>query len=126
MKKIAALLIAIVLGLMLFASSPTQSQEQKGQGQKDKLLRKANKIANHYIVVLDDAVVGEKGMFSIAPYIAEDMAAQHGGKVGHVYQHALNGFSVEMSEKEAEALSQDYRVAYVEEDGMMYATATQP
>ena len=120
MKKIAALLVLVVLGLMMFASSSTRSQ-----GQKDKLLRKANKIANHYIVVLDDAVVGEKGMFSIAPYIAEDMAAQHGGKVKHVYQHALNGFSVEMSEKEAEALSQDYRVAYVEEDGMMYATATQ-
>jgi subtilisin family serine protease len=30
-----------------------------------------------------------------------------------------------MSEKEAEALSQDFRVKFVEEDGMMYATATQ-
>jgi subtilisin family serine protease len=120
MKKIAALLVVIVLGLMVFASSPTRSQ-----GQKDKLLRKANRIANHYIVVLDDAVVGERGMYSIAPYIAEDLASRHGGKVGHIYKHALNGFSVEMSEKEAEALSQDYRVAYVEEDGMMYATATQ-
>jgi subtilisin family serine protease len=120
MKKIAALLVVIVLGLMVFASSPTRSQ-----GQKDKLLRKANRIANHYIVVLDDAVVGERGMYSIAPYIAEDMATRHGGKVGYIYKDALNGFSVEMSEKEAEALSQDFRVAYVEEDGMMYATATQ-
>lgn len=120
MKKIAALLGVIILGLMVFASSPTRSQ-----GHNNKLLRQADKIANHYIVVLDDAVVGEKGAYSIAPYIAEDMASSYSGKVEHVYQHALNGFSVEMSEKDAEALSQDFRVKFVEEDGMMYATATQ-
>jgi subtilisin family serine protease len=42
-----------------------------------------------------------------------------------VYKHALNGFSVEMSEADAEAMSQDYRVAFVEEDGIMTADATQ-
>jgi subtilisin family serine protease len=42
-----------------------------------------------------------------------------------VYKHALNGFSVEMSEADAEAMSQDYRVALVEEDGIMTADATQ-
>ena len=118
MKKIAALLVLIVLGLMAFGST-------RSQGRQDKLLRKANKIANHYIVVLDDAVVGERGVYSIAPYIAEDMASRHRGKVGHIYKHALNGFSVEMSEAEAEALSQDFRVKFVEEDGVMEAIATQ-
>jgi subtilisin family serine protease len=120
MKKIAALLGVIILGLMVFASSSTRSQERK-----DKLLRTANKIANKYIVVLDDAVVGEKGAFSIAPYIAEDMASSYHAKVDHIYQHALNGFSAEMSEKDAEALSQDFRVKFVEEDGVMEASATQ-
>src|SRR5688572_20676674 len=118
MKKIAALLVLIVLALMAFGST-------RSQGRQDKLHRKANKIANQYIVVLDDAVVGERGAYSIAPYIAEDMASRHGGKVGHVYKHALNGFSVEMSEAQAEALSQDFRVKFVEEDGVMEAIATQ-
>jgi hypothetical protein len=118
MKKIAALLVLIVLGLMAFGST-------RSQGRQDKLHRKANKIANQYIVVLDDAVVGERGEYSIAPYIAEDMASRHRGKVGHVYKHALNGFSIEMSEAEAEALSQDFRVKFVEEDGVMEAIATQ-
>lgn len=120
MKKIAALLVVTVLGVMAFVSTPTRSQIQK-----NKLLRTDNKIANHYIVVLDDAVVGEKGMYSIAPYVAEEMATRHSGKVEHVFRNALNGFSMEMSEKGAEALSQDYRVKFVEEDGMMYATTTQ-
>jgi aqualysin 1 len=120
MKKIAALLVVIVLGFMIFGSRPSRSQEAK-----DKLHRKANKIANHYIVVLDDAVVGEKGLYSITPYIADELAIRHSGKVGHVYKNALNGFSIEMSEKEAEALSLDYRVKFVEEDGVMEAIATQ-
>lgn len=120
MKKTIGLLVVTVLAVMVVASGPTKSQ-----GSKNKLLRKANKIANHYIVVLDDAVVGEKGMYSIAPYIADDMAARHGGKIGHVYKNALNGFSVEMSEKEAEALSEDFRVKFVEEDGVMEANTTQ-
>jgi subtilisin family serine protease len=41
------------------------------------------------------------------------------------YQHALNGFAVEMSPEDAEALSQDFRVQYVEEDGVVTLDATQ-
>ncbi len=105
---------------MMFASFPTRSQ-----GQKDKLRKNPNKIANQYIVVLDDSVVGEKGAYSISPYVADDLAARHRGKVKRVYQHALNGFAVEMSEADAEAMAKDFRVAYVEEDGVMTADATQ-
>jgi len=42
-----------------------------------------------------------------------------------VYKHALNGFSMEMSESDAEAMAQDYRVLFVEEDGVMTADTTQ-
>jgi subtilisin family serine protease len=104
----------------MFASFPTRSH-----GQKNKLHRNSNKIPNHYIVVLDDLVVGEKGAYSISAYVADDLAARHRGKVQRVYQHAINGFAVEMSEADAEALSKDFRVAYVEEDGVMTADATQ-
>ncbi len=120
MKKLAVFLTVTVLGLMAFASAPTQSQRQN-----DKLHKKANKIANSYIVVLDDSVVGEKGEYSIAPYIADEIAANHRGKIKHVYKHALNGFAIEMSEAEAEAVSQDFRVKFVEEDQVMTADVTQ-
>ena len=62
-----------------------------------KLRKNSNKIENNYIVVLDDTVIGEKGKFSIAPYIASEMAETHRGKLKHVYQHAINGFAIEMS-----------------------------
>ncbi len=108
-----------MLCLVIFATVSTRSQG------KSKLHRKANKIQNNYIVVLDDAVIGDRGPYSIAPYMAADMARLYRGKIKHVYQHALNGFAIEMSEADAEALSQDYRVQYVEEDGPVTATTTQ-
>ena len=121
MKKVCALLIFVGLCAAVFVSSPTANS----QGRKDKLRKNKNKVENNYIVVLDDNWIGEKGIFSIAPYIAAEMSAMHKGQLKHVYQHAINGFAVEMTPEEAEALSNDYRVAYVEEDGLVTADATQ-
>jgi subtilisin family serine protease len=120
MRKVCALLLFVGLGAALLFSFPG-----KTQGKKDKLRKNANKIENNYIVVLNDDVVGEKGRFSIAPYVASEMAETHRGKLKHVYQNAINGFAVEMTEAEAEALSDDFRVAYVEEDGIVTADITQ-
>ena len=66
MKKVFALLVFAGLCAAVFLSSPTASS----QGRKDKLRKNANKIENNYIVVLDDSWVGERGRFSIAPYVA--------------------------------------------------------
>lgn len=120
MKKLALLIVAALLGSVLLVSSPVSSQ-----GWKEKVRKNAKKIENNYVVVLDDSVVGERGDYSIAGYMAEDMARAYRGKLKHVYKHAINGFSVEMSEADAEAMAQDYRVLFVEEDGVMTADATQ-
>jgi subtilisin family serine protease len=120
MKKFFMVVAVALVSLMMFASIPTRSQGRKGQ-----ILRKEKKIQNQYIVVLDDSVVGERGPYSIASYVANDMASRYGGKLQHVYQHALNGFSVQMTEAQAEALRQDFRVKFVEEDGVVTANTTQ-
>jgi subtilisin family serine protease len=120
MKKICALLVLAGLCAMVFVSAPVRTQAKK-----DKFRKNANKIENSYIVVLDDEVVGEKGLMSIAPYIASELAVTHKGKLKHIYQNAVNGFAVEMTEADAEALSQDFRVKFVEEDGVVTADATQ-
>jgi len=120
MRKIFALLVLAGLCAALFVSAPVRTQAKK-----DKLRKSENKIENHYIVVLDDEIVGEKGPFSIAPYIASELTTNHKGKLKQVFQNALNGFAVEMSEADAEALSQDFRVKYVEEDAIVTLDATQ-
>src|SRR5436190_4596245 len=120
MKKLALLTVVALFCGVLFLTSPAGSQ-----GNKEKVRKNAKKIENNYIVVLDDSVVGERGDYSIAGYMADDMARIYRGKLKHVYKHALNGFSMEMSESDAEAMAQDYRVLFVEEDGVMTADATQ-
>ena len=127
MKKVCALLVFVGLCTAVFLSTPVSSQDGRGGKGTElaKLRKNANRIENSYIVVLDDAVVGERGIFSIAPYIASELATTHRGKLKFVYQHALNGFAVEMSAEDAERLSQDFRVKFVEEDGTVTADATQ-
>lgn len=120
MKKLALFIVAALLGSVLFFSSPASSQ-----GWKEKVRKSAKKIENNYVVVFDDSVIGERGDYSIAEYMAEDMARNYRGKLKHVYKHALNGFSVEMSEEDAEKMAQDYRVLFVEEDGIFTTDATQ-
>jgi subtilisin family serine protease len=120
MNKFCAFLVLAGLCITILIVSPARSQ-----GNKNKLRKNSQKIENSYIVVLDEDVVGPRGLYSIAPYVASEMAATHRGEIRHVYQSALNGFAVQMSAEDAERLSQDFRVKYVEEDGVVTADVTQ-
>jgi subtilisin family serine protease len=120
MKKVLALVVFAGLCIAAVLSSPPA-----GKAKNDKMRKSANKIENSYIVVLDNNVIGEQGTFSIAPYVADELSNSYNGKLKHLYQNAINGFAVEMSPEMAERLSQDFRVAYVEEDGIMMADTTQ-
>ena len=119
MKKVFAFLVLAGLCATVLFTAPVRSQK------KDKIRKSSHKIENNYIVVLNNAVVGEEGLYSISPYIAEELAATHNGKLKHVYKNALNGFALEMSPADAERLSDDFRVAYVEEDAVISLDATQ-
>jgi subtilisin family serine protease len=59
------------------------------------------------------------------PEVAQELARAHGGSVTAVYQHALRGFAVELTEQQAARLADDSRVEYVEPDQVFEATATQ-
>ncbi|HEX8707915.1 MAG TPA: S8 family peptidase [Pyrinomonadaceae bacterium] len=120
MRKFLALLAVVALCAMALVSGPV-----RGQGPGNKLRKNERKVAGSYIVVLEDFAAGPKGELSAAPSVAADLAASYGGRIKHIYKHAVSGFSVQMSEAEAAALSQDYRVKYVEEDGLVQATTVQ-
>src|SRR5262249_31734597 len=51
--------------------------------------------------------------------MVEELARAHKGTMERVYKHSIKGFSAQMTEAEAKALSLDPRVKYVEEDGVM-------
>jgi subtilisin family serine protease len=90
-------------------------------------------IRGQYIVVLkDDAATLEQSADKRSERAvdvltqAADMSLAYGLQVDRVYQHALRGFVVRgASETAIERLLWDDRVAFVEEDGMVYLDATQ-
>ncbi|GAA0971002.1 serine protease [Acrocarpospora macrocephala] len=69
-------------------------------------------IEGSYIVVLKDLERGGAGVRAVG----ESLASQYGGQVARTYGHALQGFSVTMSEADAERLAADPAVSYVEQN----------
>ncbi|HEY0701059.1 MAG TPA: protease inhibitor I9 family protein, partial [Micromonospora sp.] len=77
----------------------------------------ATAVADSYIVVLKDSVVGRVGQaHATVAAKAADLAEAHGATVKDVWGDALNGFSVRAPEKVAKRLAADPAVAYVEQD----------
>ncbi len=69
-----------------------------------------------YIVVLHDSEESPAAA-------ASGIAAQVGGQVGFVYQHALKGFSIQVPAQAVAALERNPKVKYVEPDAARYAFA---
>jgi len=79
-------------------------------------------IDGSYIVALKDtAAVREKGVTTRARALSD----RHDGRLGHVFQRSLRGFSVAMNEQDARKLAADPDVAYVEQNQVMRATDVQ-
>src|SRR3990170_4175007 len=79
----------------------------------------AEPVADSYIVVLKNVPADR------VPEHAQELARSHGGTLGYVYQHALTGFSGELTAAEAEKLARHPRVELLEPDQLVQASATQ-
>ena len=105
--------------LLSLASSNLTAQTEKPRGPEPKLLRVGNAIKGKYIVVLKSNV-SDTDLISMA----DEAVSLHGAiRVKHRYLYALRGFSVEMSDTVAQSLSQDPRVEFIEEDGVVHGDA---
>lgn len=79
-------------------------------------------VENRYIVVLEKS--GLSGLTDLVSQV-EALAASYGIDIDRVYEHALDGFVGEMPAAVAALLALDPLVAYVEQDRIVGATATQ-
>jgi subtilisin family serine protease len=125
MKKFFVLVTILALAALTFMPSHIGGSSTGSAAVKPKFFKKEKPIPNEYIVVLKDYAADPRGDDSLAEYIANDLAGAHKGKVKKVYKHALHGFSIQMSEADALALSEDPRVDFVEEDGEVHASTVQ-
>ena len=93
-RRLQSVFVAFMTAVALFAGTSAAPVDASTQS---------------YIVVLQD------GTPNVAA-VASDLARAHGGEVGFVYEHALQGFSVTISAQGAAALARSPQVAYVNED----------
>ncbi len=121
MKKIWILLAVIIVGVAAVSFVPSTTE-----GRSSKLKRAAraeDRIPNRYVVVLDP--VAMRSNEEISEKSASRLSGTYGGSVDKVFSHAIQGFSIEMSPKAAEALSNDPGVLFVEEDSIVRIDNTQ-
>jgi len=81
----------------------------------------ATSIANRYIVVLKDSEVSRADV----EVMAERLAAKFGGSVGFVYEDALRGFEIQVSQRAAARIAALPQVDYVEQVHTVQLVATQ-
>ncbi|HEV7905067.1 MAG TPA: S8 family serine peptidase [Pyrinomonadaceae bacterium] len=115
MKFLKVLLLSLCLLTLVPQLALGQNFNAKGR-----LRKSEGAIRNNYIVVFDESLPSGR-----VQAFAAQLAREHGGKVGFTYESALRGFSVEMNEAQAEKLSQNPHVAYVEEDALVEGASTQ-
>ena len=102
------LTIALVAGSLAGSAVPASAS---------RVIHRPDAIAGRYIVVL----AGSRAPSAAAA----SLGRTYGGKVQRVFGAALDGYVATMTSEQANALSRDPRVAYVEQDAVVHLEATQ-
>jgi subtilisin family serine protease len=114
----AAALLAIGLGSTGVAATAASLQPLAGTAG-------IQRIANQYIVTLGKLPADSALAALDTGGLAQLLAAQYGGQILHVYEHALRGFAIRMPDAAAALLAQHPAVAAIEPDQVMRVIATQ-
>jgi aqualysin 1 len=122
-----------IFGLLAFAAAPlalgplgAQSADaDRGQAAASLHRKGPRAIEGQYIVVLRDDAAIAAGDYAAVLGRVQEVTRGRPALPEHVYAHAIRGFAARMSDADAVALSRDPRVAWVEEDAVMEAVATQ-
>jgi subtilisin family serine protease len=114
---------AILAGVLAAACSdaPTTTPSPSASAQDEAPLLAAapgQGIRDRYIVVFHDGTPD-------APGLARQLVGAHGGTLHYTYQSALRGFAATLPPAAVDAVRRNPRVAYVEQDGIARASATQ-
>ncbi len=114
-------LLLLLSAIMIMITGRARAQEQSRQP-AGKFLKSqgANAVRDQYLVMLRDHIPESE-----VARIAAELARRHGGVTRRIYVHSPKGFSVNMPEAAALALSRDPRIDLVEEDGWVHLSATQ-
>jgi len=110
--------------MAVYMFAPTFAQQDEGLGRFHR--HSDGRIQNSYIVVLNSDGPNRSGDFGATAAEAAQLVRSVGsGRLRFIYDRAISGFSVELTEQQALTLSRHPRVRFVEEDSLVSASATQ-
>lgn len=107
------LTVSVAIGL-LFQALPLEAQGR---------FRRAlpvDRIPGQYIILLNDETLSDA-----VPALAQELTARHSGQIRGLIQFAARGFTANLTEEQAIALSLDPRVKLVEENAKAYLSSEQ-
>ncbi|MFE5567591.1 S8 family peptidase [Amycolatopsis japonica] len=109
-RRLAGIGLATAVVTVLAGVTPAQAAEGAivGAGAE-------GAVADSYIVVLKDGSTADK----------PSLASKFGGAIGRQYTQGISGFSVALKERQAKRLAADPAVAFVEQNKVLRAEATQ-
>ena len=99
---------------------PATPSQAPSKDKTEKFYRSAKPVRDQYIVVLKNDIRGED-----VESVTNELLSRHRGTTRHLYTHAIKGFSIQLPEAAAIALSREPQVEYVQEDGMVKHDTTQ-
>jgi len=105
--------VVLLCGVMM-----TASIANAGEG---RIRQYPNAIKDEYIVVLSDDVPRDA-----VPATARALAAQAGGSLKRIWQDAVKGFFIKMTEGQAFGLSHDPKISYIEQNSQMFMSSSVP
>lgn len=104
--------LLVVLPVVLYGCAQLQTGLEGLQNGGN--LTQLGVVPGQFIIVLKDDIPS-------AAAVANEMARAHGLGLGHIYEHALKGFSAAVPAGRLQALSRDPRVLFVQPDGVVKA-----
>ncbi|MFC4426125.1 S8 family peptidase [Deinococcus navajonensis] len=107
------------------ATTPAAQAPQTGNGAQILGTNNPDAIPGQYIVVFKDEAGSSLAAQDAAGLITSLGLDAQGVTVQHVYTQALQGFAAKLNTANLAKLQADPRVKYIEQDGIMRATATQ-
>ena len=107
--------LSAVCGGLIFLTPPASSIAQESA--RDSIRRAREPVAGRYVVKLKNT--------ADADAVALETAGAYRGRLRHVYRHAVQGFTLDLSEAAARSLARDPRVDVVEEDSIVRPAAVQ-
>jgi hypothetical protein len=110
--------LATFVAVSALVFTATAAGAQASPTGPDRIGRPDRPVPEQYIVTLRETP-------GVGLGDADVLTRLHGGRLLQRFQTALRGFTVQMTEAQAQALARDPRVAAIEQDGYVTADATQ-